>query len=332
MNSPFTGKPMSLHTEVQTLNFRKEEFTVRQQFYRCEDTGERLTTTELDEINLSLLYNSYRAKHHIPTPEEIKETREKYGISAPKMGEILGFGQNSYGLYERGEIPSLANAKLLKLAANLQSFQRLVKDWETDEEKQRSNLLQKIDRLIQEENKQTDLLEVYLTGKRPMSTYTGFRKPNLSKLREMVIFFAHCCPSYKTKMNKLLFYADFGFFKDFGVSISGHTYKAIPYGPVPSMYETIFENLAETGCIDVLFEPTENGSRREKLMGRQDRSFKAILFSQEEISYLEKIAEKFKDTSASELVEISQLETAWIENKSGKNLISYEYALDLKRI
>ena len=332
MNSPFTGKSMSLHTEVQTLNFRKEEFTVRQQFYRCEDTGERLTTTELDEINLSLVYNSYRAKHHIPTPEEIKETREKYGVSASKMGEILGFGQNSYGLYERGEIPSLANAKLLKLAADLESFQRLVLDWETDEQKQKNTLLQKIDRLIQEEHSNPDLLEVYLTGERRMSELTGFRKPNLAKLKEMVIFFAHRVPSYKTKMNKLLFYADFGFFKNFGISISGHPYKAIPYGPVPNMYETIFENLAETGCIDILFESGESGSKREKLIGKTDRPFNADLFSKEEISCLEKIAEKFKDTSASELVQISHLEKGWIENEPGKNLISYEFALDLKAV
>ena len=119
---------MAIQTEVQTLTFRKEEFTVKQRFYSCSDTGERFTTTEMDELNLSLVYNAYRAKHHIPSPEEVKSTREKYGLSAVKMSEILGFGPNSFGLYERGEIPSLANSKLLKLASDPENFCQLVKD------------------------------------------------------------------------------------------------------------------------------------------------------------------------------------------------------------
>lgn len=332
MKSPLTGKPMSVRTEVQTLNFRKEAFTLRQQFYLCEDSGERFTSTELDEINLSLVYNAYRAKHHIPTPEEIKETRETYGISALKMSEILGFGQNSYGLYERGEIPSLANAKLLKLAADLESFRHLVEDWETDDKKQQEALLHKIGRLMLEENQKVDFLETYLIKEKHMSVLTGYRKPTLAKLKEMIIFFAHRVPSYKTKMNKLLFYADFSHFREFGVGISGHWYQAIPFGPVPGRYETIFEHLAENGLIEVQFESGDPGSKREKLFGKADRPWDFGVFSAEEIRSLERIAAKFHHTTASELVQISHLETAWLENESGKNLISYEYGLDLKGI
>jgi putative zinc finger/helix-turn-helix YgiT family protein len=332
MKSPLTGKPMSLRTEVQTLSFRKEAFSIRQQFYLCEDSGERFTGTKLDEINLSLVYNAYRAKHHIPTPDEIKETRENYGISALKMSEILGFGQNSYGLYERGEIPSLANAKLLKLAADLQSFRSLVEDWETGEKKQKEALLHKISRLMLEENQKVDLLETYLVKERQMSVMTGYRKPTLDKLKEMIIFFAHRVPSYKTKMNKLLFYADFSHFREFGVSISGHWYQAMPFGPVPGRFETIFEHLSENRMIEILFESGESGSKREKLCGRADRSWNSTAFSQDEFNSLDRIAVKFYHTTAGELVQISHLETAWLENEAGKNLISYEYALDLKAI
>lgn len=323
---------MSIHTEVQTLNFRKEEFTVKQRFFLCEESGERFTSTALDELNLTLIYNAYRAKHHIPTTLEIKETREKYGLSALKMSEILGFGQNSYGLYERGEIPSLSNSKLLKLAGDLESFQQLVIDWETEEKKHKDALLQKIGRLIQEENQMSDSLETYLSGENQMSELTGFRRPNLSKFKEMVVYFAHQNPSYKTKMNKLLFYADFAYFRDYGVSISGTKYKAIPYGPVPNMYETIFENMAETDVIDIFFESKENGIKREMLVGRADRPFNPSLFSQEELQYLERVANQFSKTSPNEIVEISHREVAWIENELKRKFISYEYALELKAV
>lgn len=66
-----------------------------------------------------------------------------------------------------------------------------------------------------------------------MSEFSGFRKPSFEILSEMVVFFSHTLPSYNTKMNKLLFYADFLAFRESGLSISVATCKAIPYGPVP---------------------------------------------------------------------------------------------------
>lgn len=322
---------MAIHTEVQTLNFRKEEFTVKQRFYLCEDSGERFTSTQLDELNLSLVYNAYRAKHHILSPEEIKETREKYGLSAVKMSEILGFGSNSYGLYERGEIPSLANSKLLKLASGPESFFQLVNDWEIDNAGTKSKLLEKVNKMIDEES-ETDFLENYLIGNSQFSELTGYRKPSLSRLKEMVVFFAHKVPSYKTKMNKLLFYADFLCFRELGVSMSGARYKAIPYGPVPDKFQTLFENLAETGVIDLVYIPMDNGGRKEKLIGREDRPFNLNLFTETEISFLEQIVARFIDTSPSDIVEISHKEIGWLANEAAKNFIPYDYALELKAV
>ena len=100
MKSAFTGQEMILENENRILNFRKEEFNIVYQFYRCEETGEQFTSTELDEVNMIQLYNQYRDKHNLPFPEEIKEARLKYGLSAAKMSEILGFGINSYRQYE----------------------------------------------------------------------------------------------------------------------------------------------------------------------------------------------------------------------------------------
>ncbi len=322
---------MAIQTEVQTLTFRKEEFTVKQRFYLCADTGERFTSTEIDELNLSLVYNAYRAKHHIPSPEEIKKTREKYGLSAVKMSEILGFGPNSYGLYERGEIPSLANSKLLKLASDPESFYQLVTDWEVDNAKTKSKLLEKVNLRIEEESK-TDFFKLFMLGNSPMSQLTGYRKPSFERLTEMVVYFAHKVPSYKTKMNKLLFYADFMCFRDQGVSMSGTQYKAIPYGPVPNKFQTLFENLAEIDVIDIFYTPLDNGGRKEQLIGRAERPFKANLFSKTEIDILEAVAMKFKDTTASEIVDISHKELAWLENEVNRSFIQYEYALDLKAL
>lgn len=126
MKSPFTGKDMILVREKRTQTFRKEEFEITHHSFRCVDTEEQFTNTELDVLNLTQLYNQYREKHKIPFPEQIKQIREKYKVSAAKMADILGFGVNSYRLYEDGEIPSLSNARLIQSVDEPDVFKQMV--------------------------------------------------------------------------------------------------------------------------------------------------------------------------------------------------------------
>ncbi|MCD8555331.1 MAG: hypothetical protein LRY59_01565, partial [Bacteroides graminisolvens] len=108
MKSPFTGGNVALQQENSELMFRKEKFQYVHLYYQCEDTKERFTTTEIDELNLSQVYNQYRVKYGIPFPDEIKRIRQMYELSASKMSEILGFGDNQYRLYENGDMPSVS--------------------------------------------------------------------------------------------------------------------------------------------------------------------------------------------------------------------------------
>lgn len=332
MNSPITGKPMKLAYEWRKIPFRKEQFDVPYRIYKCEDTGEQFTTTELDEWNMRELHNQYRAQYQIPQPEEIRSIRDQYDLSAARMGEILGFGPNTYGNYEKGEVPGLPNANLLKIARDPEKFILLVKDWEMDASSAKQTLLRRIENLIERKEQRFFNLEEYVMGSKVKDKYTGFISPGLTKLTEMVVFFAHKCASYKTKMNKLLFYADFKSFQTTGYPISGARYKAIPYGPVPNNFETLYEKLAADDVIDSFYEKLENGSQKDFLKGRDDRPFDPSLFSEIELNILTTVAETFKDTSPTKIVEISHEEIGWIANKEAKGLISYHYALDLKAL
>ncbi|GAB4234043.1 MAG: DUF4065 domain-containing protein [Ekhidna sp.] len=331
MKSPLTGKPMQIVAEWRTLPFRKEEIRIAYQSYRCEDTGEHFTDTALDEMNIRMLHQQYRAMHHIPTVEEIQETRAQYGLSAAKMNELLGFGPNTYGKYEKGEVPSLPNAKLLRLAADPKSFARLVEDWEAPSDEAKKKLLSKIEDLIDQQTL-SQFLDQVIMGSAIADEYTGFRKPRMERLIEMVVYFAHEVPSYKTKMNKLLFYADFLHFKRFGTSISGARYRAIPYGPVPHRYETLYEQLAETDIIDNYYQTTNNGSRRDKLVGREDRKVKESFFNKNEREVLDTVAQKFKKTPPTKIVDISHEEAAWLTNQASRSEISYFYSFELKAL
>lgn len=332
MKSPITGKKMKLTYEWRTVPFRKEQFEIPYQFYLCEDTGEQFTTTDLDEWNMQVLHNQFRAKHHIPQPDEMVAIRQKYVLSASRMGEILGFGPNTYGQYEKGEVPGLPNANLVKIAKDPEKFYDLAKDWENGSEKVKIELLKRIEKLIQQAQNISFNFEEYLMGQSHADQFTGYRQPEYNKLVEMIVYFAHETPCYKTKMNKLLFYADFGLFRERGCSISGTRYRAIARGPVPFKYQSVFESLAVGDVIDMESEEMPDGSEKQLLFGRKDRPFNPTLFSESELSILVRIKDRFRDKSPTDIVNISHEESGWRANKNTHSLISYHYALDLKAL
>ena len=70
----------------------------------------------------------------------------------------------------------------------------------------------------------------------------------------------------------------------------------------------------------------------EKFKAREDRPFNSKLFTEKELSVLEKVSKAFKLSTTNDIVEISHLEDAWINNEKDKNVISYKYAFDLTQI
>ena len=332
MKSPITGKEMVLCREHRDMEFRKERFELIFHFYKCEDSGEQFTTTELDELNLNQLYNQYRYKNNIPFVDEIVEIRKKYEVPASTMSDILGFGTNTYRNYENGEIPSKANAKLISLADDPAQFKKLVNECSTLDEKMQNKILKRVDRLIAaspEHQGRSNVLD-YLLGSSNRGIYTGFRKPDFDKLAQMVIYFAEKMRPYKTKMNKLLFYADFICFRRTGFSISGVQYVAIDYGPVPNNFQSIFEYLTNKGFIERVIQSYEPGREGTQFAPVQAHEFDKTLFTETELEVLNHVANRFKDLTSTKIMELSHLEPAWIKNENNKSLISYELAFELE--
>jgi DNA-binding transcriptional regulator YiaG/uncharacterized phage-associated protein len=331
MNSPITGKEMVLTKESRTLSFRKEEFEVVYHAYKCVDSGESFTTEQLDELNLTQLYNQYRVKFNLPFPEKIKSIREKYDIPVSKMSEVLGFGANSYRNYEAGEVPSQSNARLIQLVDDAHEFKKLVELSNAYEGKAKENILRKVESIIHEQNQIKKKLEIenYLIGPKSVNSNTGYRQPDLAKFSEMVVFFTEQIQPWKTKMNKLLFYADFAMYSRSGYSISGMQYKAIKMGPVPNNFQSLFEYLANNAEVDIYCTSFDDGNIGEQFQPNVSRSFNPKLFNEMELNTLQEIAERFRTTSTNDIIKISHREKAWIENVEEKRIIDYRYSFDL---
>ena len=114
--SPITGGLLELHTELAAVTYRGETISYDRSFYHCVDTGMEFADEELESMNLKRLYNAYRSIHGIPTAEELKQMRERYGIPSSAMSIILGLGENQFGLYEEGTVPTPSVGRLLALA------------------------------------------------------------------------------------------------------------------------------------------------------------------------------------------------------------------------
>ena len=334
MKSPITGKDMILTKEKRSIDFRKESFDVVFHFCKCEESGEQFTTEALDDINMNQVYNQYRELFNIPFPDEMIRIRKKYHLSATKMSTILGFGINSYRQYESGEMPSVSNARLIQMIDDPKKFIDLVELCDALDPKTKEKHI-KIAMTIIEDRTRNDFsfhLKDYLLGEHLADVYSGYRNPNFEKFTEMVVFFSERIEPFKTKMNKLLFYADFLMFNQCCFSISGVRYRAIDLGPVPTNFQSIFEYLANNQFIDIHYTHYPQGYTGEQFKARKERPFNKELFSESELAVMNKVVDVFKESSTAEIIETSHLEDAWKLNEKDRNVIRYTYAFDLAHI
>ncbi len=114
MKSMLTDGEAVYQKEMRETEFRGEKFLYEHHNVRDLDTNIEYTTTEIDEGNVQRVYDQYRERHDIPSPKELTEMREKYGLSAIKMAQVLGLGVNQYTKYEQGEMPSESIGKMLR--------------------------------------------------------------------------------------------------------------------------------------------------------------------------------------------------------------------------
>lgn len=325
MNSPYSGKEMPLKREPRVFEFRKEKYTIQFHYYLCEQTGEEFESQQLAELNHAQVVNQYRAKHHIPFTEEIINTRKKYGLSARQMSQILGFGVNMYSKYEQGEIPSVSNGTNIVLASSPDAFKTLIDKCTEISASAKKKVLETIQK---EKSKQTDFLELLLPYQ-TANINNGFRTFSKEKFANMVTLFAATTNTFKVKLNKLLYYADFAHYKYFGSGISGASYEAIQMGPVPTHFQTLFEILKGEDTFeieDIWFEST--GTSGEKFHS-QIENFNKNLFTETELQILKLVVNRFKDTSTKQIKELSHQEIGWQNNIENRTTIAYDSAFEL---
>jgi uncharacterized phage-associated protein len=329
MKSPYTGKEMTAVYEPRTWNFRGEAYPYIHTAYRCEDTGELFTTDESDTAGFIQVTNQYRSKYGIPYTDEIVAARARYGISAAKMSIILGLGANQWRLYENGEVPSVSNGRMIRSIMNPKVFLEMVessrrllsaKEYET--------IMNKVQAVIAE----SEQFHIYEYERRRVFKYqrgasNGYAPESLERLKCVLLTVLDACGEvFYTKMNKLLFYIDFLSYRDRGIALTGLSYKAIDYGPVPEKWDRVYSEFDE-----IVQAPRMIGDYEGNVLTASTTPDTAVL-SEAELVIIRTVCDRFSPCSSSEISAISHAEPAWLKYHETHAPIPYDEAFSLKGV
>ncbi len=329
MKSPFTGKEMTRVYERRTWNFRGEGFEYMHVSWRCEDTGEMFTTDESDTAGFIQVTNQYRDKYGIPYTDEIIEVRRKYGISAAKMSQILGIGVNQFRLYEQGEVPNVSNGRMIRSIMNPKVMLQMVESSENELSKNEyMKIVKRVKELLIDEVSEN--IEKYersrvFAGHRGIEN--GYAPVSLERLKNIMLFILDRCGDvWCTKMNKLLFYIDFLSYRERGMAMTGLTYKAIEFGPVPERWDRVYSEFSE------IHQELKQAGEFVGSALRSDVPADVSVFSDNELKIMEQVCSKFETSSSRDISKLSHEEAAWINHYETYSRIPFVEAFALKAV
>lgn len=152
------------------------------------------------------------------------------------------------------------------------------------------------------------------------------------KLEAAILFFLERANNGhlgKTKLMKLLYYADFDHVERYGSPITGARYRKLDQGPVPNEAFDLLTQMAVWGTITV--EQRETGPYVQyRYEARQDPDLS--VFGPTEIETLRRVAARWGGESLSSIVSATHAEAPWLSVRMGQeipyNLAHYRSSLN----
>ena len=149
-------------------------------------------------------------------------------------------------------------------------------------------------------------------------------REELFELSKLISFFANKSKGnlYRTKLNKLLFYAQFLYLKEYkGEMLLHYNFVKDYHGPVLEDMDKLLVFLKSASIIE-LYETKYGLTIKPKF------ELEESLYTSRELKILNKVQEKFKDYTASEISEYSHKEKLWA-NTELKQVIDVNRANEL---
>jgi putative zinc finger/helix-turn-helix YgiT family protein len=312
----------------EVLPVRGEDTEVLARVAICPGCGVDMSSEELDDATLVAAFNLYRQRHGLMSPEEMRALRDRYGLGVRAFSLLLGWGEITLHRYETGSLQDAAHQGTLRLAEEPANIRVLLSaNGHKLTTRQRARLEAHLAAIeAGTVAAEADELRDVFVAREEQDAYSGWVPMQVSKIREMILFFASLPKMYETKLNKLLFYADFSHFKHHGVSISGSPYLAFPHGPVLQHCPRLEEDLLESGELlveEVFFSDGGSGT-----VFTSERAPDLTLFSAEERATLKTVSDLLGGKTSKQLRDMSHTESAWRDTPD-RAMIDYAKAAEL---
>lgn len=310
---------------------RGEPVQIQVEFLKCTECGTEFRDPGSPDDPLDRAYREYRTRHAMLQPEEIREFRKRHGLTQHELARLLGWGAATLSRYENGALQDEAHDTTLKLAMEPENLLGLIEQKpDAVSREKRARLITALEGMIAGQALSFRGIYESRFGDYEPSELSGYRALNVSKLLNAIVFFCTGGAVPKTKLNKLLFYADFLHFKEYTISITGSRYAHLPYGPAPDQYQHYIAALHhEEQVIDIeerVFNVGSDEYAGEFITAREEPDLS--LFSTSELKVLAMVKERFSGMTAREISDRSHEEEGYQQTANG-DLISYRYALDL---
>jgi len=311
---------------VENLTVKGESIPVDVDYFACAECGEEFDNPDPTYDPLALAYQEYRRRKDMIQPEEIRALREKYGLTQRELSDLLGFGGATLSRYENGALQDETHDTILRLIMEPQNLLDVV------QQKPHAFDALKRERLVQQLQNEIGRAELlFFLKRRPhyrtANPLNGFREIDLNRLLSAIKVLCYLSNVYKTKLNKLLFYADFKHFKEYGASITGLCYAHLPLGPVPDQFEPLFQRLTELDPTLINEEDTSLDCAAEYFRCNTAPDTTTLSFT--EIQVLIQVRDHFRYYSARQIKDYSHDEEGY-KQTSKSEIISYEFAKSLR--
>jgi len=308
------------------LTVRNELITVPMEYYKCSNCEEEFLVPDEENDPFDAAYRLYRSSHNMLQPEAIRDFRRRYHLTQSELANLLGLGGATISRYENGRLQDETHETLLRLVMDPNNLQKLVANSIgiiSPEKKSRILHIIEGEKGTRAEEIER-LITLNLQNHEP-DEFNGFKRFHRDKFLNAILYF--CIDGeLKTKLNKLMFYADFRHFKEYTLSLTGARYARIPFGPAPDEYRQYYPILERQGIIRTEeIEYTDFSGDKLISQIRPDLN----IFSESELRILASVKEFFKNYSARMISDYSHQEKGYHDTATG-DIISYLYAQYMK--
>jgi len=313
--------------EIQDFEIRSKTIPVEVTYYHCINCGNDYEFPQsLEEDPFNIAYRSYREKSRLLQPEEIRAFRTNLGLTQKEFSEILGIGIATLNRYENGALQSEAHDNIIRLYMDPDILIKILKAKPHLLSQQRKERMWSLLQADKEESK--DYMNEFIKKfkNHPPDVSNGNKFFDFYKFTQVCKYFCFKNEIYKTKLLKLIFYADFKHYKDFNTSITGSQYAHLAFGPVPDQYDTLLVAVS-SWLKEVEKKEQVSGDYVGEVFTTQSQP-DMTAFTKSELDTLNYISVNLSHLNSKQLSNLVHKEKAYLETNH-LDIIPYTYAEDL---